>query len=767
MAEKNKRNKSDFELNLSRVNQSDSALNIKKNSDSNNKRKASESYRNVQKTSKVSSSSSNKRKKKKKKTHPAVKVLKILGATLLSLFLIVVITGSIVTTALTIYIMKFANDDEFSLNLDSLEDAYNTVIYAYDSAGNEFEVKELSNEVQRIWVSIDKIPQHVQDAYVYTEDERFNEHDGVDWKRTFSSFANLFLHLYDTKQGGSTITQQLIKNVTGDDANEGSEAISRKTREIFRAIQLEKEYKKDEILEAYLNYIGLNNGNICGVQAASKYYFNKDVSELTIAQAAVMAAIPKDPVNLDPFYNFEDNRIRQLYVLKQMYENGAIDYEEYQNAKNEEIVLYYDEEDPDSQSSVLADSYYVDAVIDQVTQDLMAKYKLDEHEAISKLSNSGYKIYANVDLNIQNAIEQKYQSYANFTAYNLSENPQSSFICMDYNGNVKALVGGIGDKTVRGYNRATMATRPPGSTIKPIACYAPAIDLNYVTWSTGIQDSPLMNMIQDGTSAPWPNNYSRTFSYSNVFVYMGLQRSLNTIPSKIINMMGTDTSFTFMESLNYTTLVENRETDNGLLTDNSIAPLTLGALTDGVILMEHCAAYQMFGNGGYYHTPKTYSKVVNAAGDVILQADTEGKQMISSQTAWVMNRMLKTVVEGYNGTAKQAKLNTVELSAKTGTSDDHNDYYFVGLTPEYLSAMWCGFDNPSSLANKVYDSPVIWKNIFGDIAEAQATKTFTKDPDVVEAYFCTYTGKLAKSSCPGTSLGYYKSDNVPGYCTSH
>lgn len=725
------------------------------------------------------SSKSAKNKKRKKKKNPIIKVLKVIGATLLSLFLILVITGSIVTTALTIYIMKFAENDDYEMSIDDLKLGYTTMIYATESDGTEVEVKRLYDTANRIWVDIEQIPQYTQDAFICAEDERFDSHQGVDWKRTFGAFANMFLNYWDTSQGGSTITQQLIKNVTGDDATEGSDGISRKVREIFRAIQLEKNYTKPEILEAYLNYIGLNNGQVCGVQAASAYYFNKDVSEITIAESAMLAALPKNPVMLDPFYYPEKNRERQLYVLKKMYDNGVIDYDQYQQAVNEEIVLYYDDEnsilnnqtaeEKSERIEKLSKSYYIDAVIDQVSQDLAKKYDISVSEAETRLKNSGYRIYSNVDIDLQQKIESKYTDFSLVSGYNLDEYPQSAFVCMNYDGSVKAIVGGIGEKATRGFNRATMAKRPPGSTIKPVAAYGPAIEMNLITWSTMIKDSKLMNVVQNGKSQPWPYNYSRTFANYNIPVYMALQRSLNTIPAKIIDQMGVQTSFDFMtQTLGYTTLVDSRKNDQGVyLSDIDYAPLTLGALTDGVILMEHCAAYAVYGNGGTYYVPKTYSKVVNSFGEIILEQSSEGSYAVSEETSWVMNRMLKTVVDGPYGTGKKAKLSNVELVAKTGTSDEHSDYLFVGLTPDYVTAMWMGYDTPKSMQNKTYDSSTVWKNIFGETADSSSNTKFKKCETVVEAYFCTSSGLLAKSSCPGTSLGYYKSDNVPGYCKNH
>ena len=709
-----------------------------------------------------------KKKRRKKKRSPIIKVLKTIGTALLSIFLILVITGSIVTTALTIYIMKVADTSEYAVDLDALKMSYTTMIYAYDSEGNEIEVKRLYDSANRIWVDIENIPKHVQDAFVYTEDERFDSHTGVDWKRTFSAFANLFLHFYDTEQGGSTITQQLIKNITDD----REVSYTRKIREIFRAIQLERVYNKDEILECYLNYIGLSNGNICGVQAAAKYYFNKDIADVTIAEASILAALPKNPTTLDPYYYPKNNRERQLYVLSKMYENGAISYEEYQDAKEEEIVLYYNtpegeaaleanKADTENGTSTLADSYHTDAVIEQVADDLADLYNLDYKEAYQKLLNGGYRIYSNVDIQMQEYLEKKFADYSCITNKRLEEFPQSAGLIMDYEGNVKAMVGGVGEKSVRGFNRATMAARSPGSSIKPVSAYALGIEYNLINWSSHIQDAPMMTLIQNGVAGKWPHNYSRSWSYSNTFTYVGLQKSLNTIPARIIKMIGVEESFDFLtKELGYSTLLLEQDGK----TDMEFAPLTLGAFTNGVYMIEHAAAYQIFGNGGYYYEPKTYTKVVNGLGEIILSTDTDGEQVISSQTAWVMNRMLKEVVEGTYGTAKQAKLSNVELCAKTGTSDNFYDLYFVGLTPDYIATMWTGFDTQKSLQYKTYDSPVMWKKVYGDLLDKSENTEFIPDEEVVETRFCLHSGKRANSGCPATYVGYYKSDNVPDYC---
>lgn len=723
-------------------------------------------------TSKSANKSTNTKKpvkkivKRRKKKSPLKRTLTVIGTTFISLFLVAVITGSIVATALTVYIMNFADDSMLDIEIDKLKLNYTTIIYAYDKNGNEVEIKRLHNEANRIWVDLDQVPRHVRDAFICAEDQRFLDHDGIDWKRTFASFANLFLHFYDTKQGGSSITQQLVKNVTGDDKQD----ISRKLREIFRAMNMEKHYTKDDILEAYLNYIGLASNSVSGVQAASDYYFGKDVSELTIAEAACIAAIPKNPPVNDPYKNYDKNAARKLYVLEQMYDNGAISYEEFEAAKEEEIVLRYastdearDKNEEALKAEQISNSYFVDAVIEDVIKGIQEKTGMDRDSATKKLYSGGYRIYTTVDLDMQTAVEKKYENNKAFTSYTLDEYPQSSFVAMDYSGHILAIVGGIGEKTARGWNFATMEKRSPGSAMKPVGVYAPALNLDMITWSTMVKDQYFKIIEEDGEKKKFPQNYSKTYSNSYVPVYKALERSLNTIPVELLDRLGPKTSYDFLTTrLGYTSLVASRVEDNGrVFTDIDYSPLALGGLTDGVTTVEQCAAYQIFGNGGVYYKPTTFTKVIDPEDNVVLEYKPIGIQAIQPDAAYVMNRMLKQVVEGPNGTGTAAKLSKVEVVGKTGTSQNNHDIYFVGCTPDYVSAVWYGYKQRKDMGNIFYSSAQIWKNVFGEYANNNSSPTFKVDPDVIEARFDLNTGLLAGENTKNTSIGYYRPSNLP------
>lgn len=711
-----------------------------------------------------------KKHKEKKSIHPVKKIFAVIGTTLLSLVLIVVITGSIIAAALTVYVLQFVDQDTVDISLSDLDLDYTTFIYGYDENGAKVELQSISRNADRIPVTIDQIPQHVQDAFVYTEDERFYEHYGVDWKRTFLAFVNEFLGMWTTRQGGSTITQQLVKNVTGD--NEAN--WDRKMREIFRAAALEKYCPKTDILEAYLNYIGFG-GSTAGIQAASLKYFGKDVSELSIAEGACLAAIPKSPNEYNPFayyidentgkavyYGKEKNLERQKDVLASMYKNAVISKKQYEEALNEKIEFLDPNAKYDSENGTGIQNWFVDMVIRDVILDFQDLYGIDYDEASNKLYNGGYEIYATVDIDMQNKVEEKFKDYTNFSENVLIDPPQASFICMDYQGNIKAVVGGIGEKSGSNINnRATRAKRSPGSCIKPISSYGYAVENDLITWSTVFINQPVSEIIDEetGQMRTWPYNYnSKSYDYAGYFTFQALQRSLNTVPAYLVQLETPQAVFDFLQNrFQFTTLTAS---------DADLAPMSVGALTYGMTLKELVAAYQVFGNGGKYYSPTSYTQVLDSNGKVILQHKYTPIQSISKESAYVMNKLLQTVIEGPNGTGKAARLTNTPLIGKTGTSQDWHDLSFVGCTPDYVSGIWYGYDTPKEIpTGTYYSSSAVWKNVFGDIADAGPTKTFPECSDVQELYYCAKTGLLASGTCPTSSVGYYKSTNIPAMCS--
>ena len=715
------------------------------------------------------------------------KILTVIGTTLLSIFLVLVITGTIVATALTVYVLEFM-DESTDVTIKELESSSNTIVYADGEDDSLLQLYAVTNDIQRVPVDISKIPQHVRDAFVAIEDERFYMHEGVDYKRTFAAFVNMFMHIYDTQQGGSTITQQLIKNLTGDDET----SPERKIREIFRAMEFEKKYSKDEILETYLNYIGFG-GPINGIQLASLEYFGKDVSELDIAEAACLAAIPKSPETLNPFaeykddngewvnYGKENNKKRQENVLQHMYSNGFISYDQYIEAKNEKLIFTdsdeYKKAHPISEEekaikSQKATSWVVDTALREYAAVLMEEYGIDEDEAIKRINTGGYQIYTTVDMKMQRYVEDKYSDlnnlmYADSNCTWVDEDddgeyeqlfPQSAFVAMDYNGEIKSIVGGVGEKTESlAFNRATMAKRQPGSCIKPITTYGLALYSDHIHWGSIYKDSPIK--LDDGKE--WPENYDYIWRRTNMFIFEALRQSRNTVPAQLCQQLSRQAVFEFATKNLSVDLVD--ATEDGA-TDIAYAPLTIGALTYGISPTNLVNAYLPYGNGGTYYSAHIVRKVEKGDGTVVYENDGKPREAVDPETAYVMNHLLREVIKSGTGTAAQLSNKTV--AGKTGTSEDWNDLCFVGLTEDFVSGVWIGYDTKHEL-NHGLSSAEVWKNIIGEYADSiESDKTYPECDSVIEAPMCTYTGQIATGICSAGSTGYWKSTNAP-YCTSH
>ncbi|MGN1113579.1 MAG: transglycosylase domain-containing protein [Oscillospiraceae bacterium] len=708
------------------------------------------------------------------------RALHIIGTTFVALILILIISFAVFATALTIYILNFA-DTTTTISLDSGSTG-NISRFLYknpdydknDKDSKQYELYySLSNpNTLSEWVDIEDIPDYVVDAYVCTEDERFRDHDGVDFKRTIGS---IIYTLLGNKQGGSTITQQTIKNITGDNSAIGTEGVERKIREIFRAINVEKTYTKEEILQAYMNIIPLGDGqqDIIGIQSAANYYFGKDVSDLTLAEAASLSGMTQEPANLNPHTNPKENKVRQKYSLTKMLENGAISDEEYDEAINQKLKVTADpdyrsrEEYKGENANQGPTSYFIDAALNQATEIIAKKYGISEDQANQRLYNGGYTIYTTVDMKMQKQVEKNMQNPSNFQSYYFDNDPLlAGFIAMDYKGNVKAVVGGRDKKTEsRTWSNATQATRSPGSCIKPIAAYAPALEQDIITWSSMYVDEPI-TIKKDGKNTKWPVNYSETGESANwsgqkLFTWQMLERSLNTMPAQLIKKMSVAYSYNFLkEKLDISTLTDK---------DMDWSPVTVGGMTNGTILQELVSAYSIFGNGGKKYDTTYITSIVDASGEKIYEHTDNYKQAISESTSYVMNRMMLKVVDDADGTGRQAKLNNTEVAAKTGTTTDWTNLTFVGCTPDYVSGVWVGYDKESRIATNQYQNiGAIWKNIFGDIAENEKNKDFGKMPSTVKQLnYCKKTGLIAGSNCWDTDVGYYKQTNVPEVCNGN
>lgn len=683
------------------------------------------------------------------------KITKKLGTTLLTLFLIGVLTVCLVIGGVVFIVLSNSDSEEYNIDIDKEALNYTSIVYGLDKNGEYAECERVWAGENRIWVDYDKIPENMKDAVVAVEDKRFRDHDGVDWGRTIYAFVNMFLNLHDTEFGASTITQQLVKNLTGKNQH----SITRKINEILTAVNLEKNKSKDEILEAYLNVMPLDQ-NLNGVQAASKAYFNKDVSELTLAECACLAAITQHPTKYGPFRADNKNKDRRDMILGMMLDQGYIEREEYDEAIAEEIVFTKEEF---KQEVNTYQSYYVDQVIIDIINDLVEKNGYSKSYAREVVYYQGIKIYTPMDIAMQDKLEEQFESMAAFPKVSGAVAPQSAMAIVGLDGHVQAMVGGLGEK--KGdllFNRAASALRQPGSTMKPISIYGLSIEKGLINWSTIMSDKKIE--LSDGTVF---SNYYNGY-LGEMPVEYALQRSVNTIPVQLSQSLTPRESFNFLtDKLGVTSLVSSRKVGTNVLSDINISPMSLGGLTDGISPLELASAYQIFANGGYYNKPVTYLKVEDSEGNVILENKSDPQRVISEETAVIMNKMLQRVCTGKYGTGKAAKLSNMPTGGKTGTTNDKKDIWFVGVTPYNVSALWYGYDTPKTLTGISVSTPRLWKNIMSKVMADKPHKEFIDSENVIECTYCLKSGKLASGGCTSTEIGYYNKNDLPDVCTDH
>lgn len=686
---------------------------------------------------------------KKGKRGKGAKVAKIA----LSIFLVLVITVCASLGGILIYLFNFM-DNSISENLDDLKLNMTTAVYVKDDSGNWVEYQRIHGVENRIWVSLDKIPVQMQHAVIAIEDERFDTHSGVDWKRTTYAVLNEMFHLSSRRQGGSTITQQLVKNLTGDKKQNAG----RKIREILRALELEKLYSKDTILECYLNTIPLG-GSCYGVEVAAGYYFGKSVSELSIKECATIAAITQNPTKYRPDKEegLVENGKRATTVIEKMLELGFITKEEHDAALAEEVKIVADKEVLKEKE---INSYFVDTMIVQVAEDLAKEYRYEYSEALKKVYNGGYKIYSTLNPKIQAVIEGEAQSDRWKIASKTTKNTYAEvgITIMDYQGNIVASVGGRGKKEGNMLlDHAYAVPNQPGSAMKSIGAYALAVDENLINYSTMIEDSPLAK--QDGRD--WPVNWYSGYT-GNQTVAHAIAQSINTIPCKLVKQLSTAKSYEFV-----TKKLGLSHLNPGPDKDESISALAIGGTNGGVTPVELAGAYAIFGNGGKFYTPKTYTRVTDRNGNDLLKvSEDDYVQAISEDSAYVMNRLLKNAVFGRDATSWMFGAATgSELFAKSGTSSDYYDNWLVGGSPYYVGAVWVGFDIQEECPTN--NAKYILTDIFREIHKGLEVKSFQGSDNVVSAVYCEATGLLASGNCPSVNTGYYKKDAMPGTCTYH
>ena len=693
-------------------------------------------------------SGAKKRKEKKKRTKKII----IAAA---AVFCIAAIIG----TGILVGMYAAVKSEIKDMNIQNLTLNQTSEIYYERTEGNFEKLESINGGNNRIYT--ENIPQHVKDALVSIEDERFYSHHGVDLKRTIGATFKYILSkigIGESDYGGSTITQQVIKNIT----QEKDQSPSRKVKEMLRAIALEQELSKDEILTMYLNIVFFANG-CYGIEAAAQKYYDKTTEELSIAEAASIVGITQTPARFDPIAHPDNNKEKRDLVLSKMLELNKISQEEYDEAVATPVKVV----NSDNNSQTQVSSYFVDMVIRDIIIDLQNKKGYTESFATQQVYNGGLKIYVTMDKDIQETMEDIYESASQ--QYFPLKDAQSAMMILDpHTGEIKGVVGGVGKKTtVRGLNRAVQSRRPPGSAIKPLSVYTPALeqgkkDGDDFTEATILTDEARTFTTDDNKEWSPKNSYSNF--YGDITAKTAMEISSNIAAASVLvdYLDGPSTSYKYLENNFHISTLDQK--------DEALSPMSLGGLTYGVTVKEMAAAYGVLANEGKYIEPHSYTQVLDASGQVILENKSSESQAIKASTAYIISDMLYEVVNGddSHATGRAAKIPLHDTYGKTGTTNDNFDRWFVGYTSYYVGAVWYGYDEPQDINSSFNPSTRIFQAVMSEIHEDLDPKDLSDKPtNVVEEQICTQTGLKARSGCPSETF-YFESGSQPDdTCSKH
>lgn len=785
---------------------------------SSGERRSSSGRSSSQRTNRTSSrnTSNKKRRKRRKKRTVNGRIGKVL-------LVVAVVIGFAVAGAVLGTVFGILQSTDMLNTSDVMPDSYTSVIYDADGEA----VDKLHGSENREYVKLSAITKNMQNAVVAIEDARFYEHNGIDMRGIMRAMVEN-IKTMSFSQGASTLTQQVIKN----EVLSNEKSITRKVKEQYLAVSLEnalekqlgsKEEAKKYVLELYLNTMALHHG-LHGVESAAQYYFGKHASELTLAESACLAGITKNPSRYAPDVNEEESRNRQLTVLKKMLELGYITQEEHDAAVVEDIFGHLVCKEKQDEEGNAKHNWFVEAAVQQIKQDLVEKKSMTEAQASNLIYSGGLQIHTTMDSSMQETAEAAMKNDNLFPAgdgsldvtYLISvldtENPdessnqshyekkttatsqaevdafvesvkaellddthtlvldkltvskslQAAMVIMDQsNGEVKALVGGRGEKPGDSvFNRATQALRQQGSTMKPLAAYAPAIDTGLLMPGSIIIDEPV-------TYGSWsPKNWDGKY-IGPTTVRQGIWHSMNVLAVKTFNMVGADTAYQYLLDFGFTTIDER----------DKAATTALGGLTQGVSVLEETAAYATIANGGTYYEPMFYTVVYDHEGNVLLDnSDQETHRVLKETTAFLLTDMMRDVIT--KGTGTQAAISGMNVSGKTGTTNDSIDLTFYGYTPYYTAGIWMGYDTQKEIKNAGNAHLRIWKSVMSEIHYDQGLKNkeFEKPDGLTTRSYCTATGLTPTELCNSDYYGYgTHSDYVTtdfkgessGTCTMH
>ena len=757
----------------------------------------------------------------------ALSLVKIAAGAAATVVLIVLVCGVVLVGTLGDYLQNDILPEAQNWSIDDYSVEETSFLYYVDNGGNIQQLQQIYTTTDRQWASLEDIPQALVDAAVAIEDKRFYEHQGVDWITTVKACLNMFFG-GDDKFGGSTITQQLIKNTTKDD----SVTVQRKVMEIFRAQFCEQVNDKDEIMEQYLNHIYLGRG-CYGVKSAAAEYFGKELQSLTPAECAALISITNNPSLFNPYsksvyeYKGEErdgasrNRYRQLNVLGEMLAQNYLTQEEYDQAVAQEMVFKEGIADEDkwtvcenaacgyenirslftgdgnsvycpecgSYTSVNVNasqhiySWFVDATLIDVAADLAAEDGIDWDELsekerevyLTRIQKGGYHIYTTLDMDVQEVVDSVYNDLSNIPSTRSQQQLQSAIVVVDNStGDVVALSGGVGEKdTFLGYNKATQAKLQTGSAQKPISVYAPAFEKGAVSPATVLQDLPVLYI--DG--AGWPKNDNRQYQTGRT-VYNAIVFSVNTLSVRTLDLVGYDYAYSFAKyNLGQSGLTDYYDMGNGQsMNDLDRAPLALGALTLGSTVRDMSAAYATFANDGVYREARLYTKVYNSKGELVLDNTQESRKVLSDKTVNYMNYSLYNAAN--HGTGGAAIFGGQMIAGKTGTTSSNRDRWFCGYTSHYTASVWCGYNQPEEIrltGSQANPAAVLWRMVMQPIHQGLANEALYNGNVFRSVDICLDSGLLATDACRRDARGVnrintvnvYPEDVPTAYCGKH
>ncbi len=685
------------------------------------------------------------------------KAVKILFFTLLTLFLLT-----------TVFCLILSATIDYSVDEELFNAAKNTSVTHFYANGSEdggyipVEIEATAfGAAKKVWYSNGEISDHLKNGFIAAEDREFYSHGGVNFRRTAGAFLN-YVFGSKSRYGASTITQQVVKNISGD--NEVS--ARRKLLEIFRALNMEKRHSKAEILELYMNIVPMSE-NIAGVGYASECYFGCEPSELTLAQAATIVGITNSPTRYDPRIHPEACIQRRNTVLVSMLEMDLITAEEYAAASAEELCL---EKKSDSGYS----SWFIETAVNDVVKDLSAKYGISRAAARLRLIRGGYNIYTTEDPRVQAVLEEILTDAGNLPKEVGSGLNFAMCVCDSKSGDLVGIVGAAGAK--RGNRLLDLAEmpHPPGSCLKPLALYAPLLNEKRINWASVFDDVPVEFSKNGDSYTEFPKNSPEVYS-GLITVKDAVRLSKNTVAVRLYKMLGARKIFNSLKNdFGFETLTERAQGSLGAVSDLAVSPLALGQLSYGVSLRALTEAYTVFPSEGIYNGGRSYLYVTDKNGATVLKSRTEPKRVFTVSCARIMNQLLMNVVA--DGTARTVTLkDTVDTAGKTGTTANSRDRLFVGYTPYYTAGIWCGYTNSSASVGAIAPSHLeIWDKVMTGIHRGLDAEEHFSTSGLVLRDYCKDSGDLPGSACSldmrggRTERGWFTPDNMPHeYCTRH